>query len=241
MAKWMKLADNWNALSDEEKESLFQKPVKEVVTQDDLLRIKNLGIMKFRIASRGLEKDDHAYIMTRLPKCTVGDYTIVKPLGFVFGPSIKCIHSFAAATSIKSANGGAVGLDVRVIKTDDKENYDTTETWTFSQTNGEWESGDKWMPIGRLTGMYESDLNKLLPLKRWLGFMFRFRISQPEDTCNLTSFTLNADVQNGWEKMAPGASTFTYSYPTNDTMEVKFFANGDFKVNYDSGYHRKED
>lgn len=177
-----------------------------------------------------------------------GTNAVVKPLAMFSAEDIESITSISAETETAGTSKVmlAVTNDNAVFKAYDKE----TKTWKDVDVS----TADAF-----LASAMDASAIAEIPAEAWkavnttkkLGFAYLLHQEEKAaaedgtkpapDACKLGDLTITADIQlpDYWKHAVCGVD-YDYEYHVGGSLVVRFLKDGDYKVNYDSGYQRGE-
>lgn len=211
-----KLADDYNYLTDAEREALFSSENPAIA---DLTALKRIRILKYNEANSQPQT-----VMTAVPKPK-----LALPKGLISLESFEGIDK-ASLTSNISANASC-----RLLVTTDLATYQT-----YDVVNQVWQAVDHTnitdvMAIGidaaELSNIPCSAWDVLTNGKSGIGFAYLLSIEDTTDICNIDKLELTVDMKGAWNKAIHGTD-YTYGYPQNNLLRVNLLSNGDYKINY---------
>lgn len=152
---------------------------------------------------------------------------VVYPIGDIPLASVEKIEKFTITGTEKDAG------KIRIILSVDK--GVRWLTWDFAH--------DKWIGIDdknldavRTGGMTIDIFNQRVSAE-WMALQsetirFAYYLEQQEETDEASSeiLTMTADMLGIWEKAKE--KDYSYGYPRNDRLTIRFFTDGDYKINY---------
>lgn len=217
------LTDNWNALTDVEKETIFNNYKNSVdnYINENILSLPSLQVVAY----------------TENPNAIINGTFIGLPNKKVVIP--KGLINTASFVSILNANmiyNISGFADIKVATTNDLENW-----YTYNFDTAHWELIST--EINPLTGRYYPtaetlsnqgiSVTKLNNITDWtlfgeyLGFAYLLDIFEPGETCNVDQLDLLVTANGAWMHYNKGS----YIYTTNKLI-VYIYDNGDYKINY---------
>lgn len=219
---FVKLADNWSALSNAEKEALFNGTNYNSATVAEL---QSLGTFKVLALS-----DSASGSATSVKVNGVHNDFIVLPKN-LFGTTFYKIKNMTVTESI-SDNTNA---KIRYALTKDLVTY-------YSYINGSWTVISPYVDNVLSSGMSASDLVNISSNvweefyngdedENGLGLAFAFHETSTNQITAVDNLALTVDLKGSWNR-AEHTVDYTYGYPTNNTLHVDLLASGSYKINY---------
>lgn len=223
MATFQKLTDNWNSLSNAEKIALFQSVEDEATIED----LKKLG-KPFKILIYN-EEDDilEGSITATPPPQLVVQTVLINTSGY------NTINTVSINTILSNKS------NIRIAVTSNK-----TDFYIYDAENESWEIIKLDVANILANGMNSTQVaavpsegwTKLTSKDKALGFALAFLpTNDVADNCAVTDITLNVDKKGPWESQVQG-TTYDYSYPNNETLQLKIYKSGSYKINYNPGF-----
>lgn len=152
---------------------------------------------------------------------------LIFPTGDIDLTSAQGINTVTLTASQSGA--GAVRLIVSV---------DSGVTWkTWSGAWTDIDSSDLaavkagGMDAATVNARVRADWDALMGTSKLIRFAYYLGMDASTDTASTDELSMNLEMLGTWQSTLPGTD-YTYEYPDNTTLRVKFLANGDFKVNY---------
>lgn len=224
MATFQKLTDNWNSLSNAEKIALFQSVKYEASIED----LKKLG-KPFKILIYN-EEDDilEGSITATPPPQLVVQTVLINTSGYTTINTVK-INSLISGNST-----------IRIVATTDRVNY-----YAYNADNGEWTTVNLTINDVLENGMEQTQTSsvppdawdKLTEKNKKLGFAIAFSPILVEEDCAVTDITLNIKPKGAWMSQVKG-TVYDYSYVNDETLRMKLYKNGTYRINYNPGYDK---
>ena len=219
--EFVKIADDWSALTDEEKEALFAGvDYGSPETVDELAALGKVSVYQYDES----DAQPFALSLTAIPHAKT-----VLPEGLISTESFETVNSIEFTGVFAADSGGFV----KFVFTTDNENYKVFD-------------GTAWQALDLLDfadeGMTESQVHALdaaafsLLLDGAEGFGTAIYISQEalNDNLHVDALTVNADMKGSWAGAIHGQD-YTYSFYSANNLTVNLTAAGTYKVNYDKG------
>lgn len=153
---------------------------------------------------------------------------IVFPTGDL---DLSSADSVASVSITANQTGGGV---VRLIVSPDSGT--TWYTWngttwaTIDSTNLATVKASGMTPA-TVNARVQADWTSLLGTSKLIRFAYYLGMNASSDTANTDLLTMTLNMTGYWSSTVLGTD-YTYEYPGNTTLRVKFLVNGDFKVNY---------
>ena len=147
------------------------------------------------------------------------------------------ISAFEKISSITINNTVQGTGSVKVAVTTDGIDY-----YTYSSTDSSWvsvtESPNNMLSVSDFNNLtaarwqeFLADATTASGIKENIGFKFLLSMSTLDDKAEIASITLVADCVPSWESQVLG-TTYSYSYASPNTVVVKIFSDGTYRVNY---------
>jgi hypothetical protein len=219
--EFVKIADDWAALSDEEKAALFE--VVDAGTPETVGGLVALG--KTKVYQYGDSDGQPPPIaLAAVPRAKT-----VLPEGLIPTVAFESVNGITFTGTFAADSGGFV----KFAFTADNETY---KVW----------DGAAWQPLALTDfaagGMTAAEVHALdaaafaALLDGAEGFGTGIYISQETvaDNLNVDALTVSADMKGSWTGAVHGQE-FTYSFYGAGTMAVTLAAAGTYKINYDKG------
>lgn len=209
---WQKVADNWNTLTNQEKENLFSQVNGEPTIAD----LQLLG--QFRVVSYADTQN------LNLKVSAVPKDQLVLPKNLINLSSIEHINSVTV-----TANESGTGK-VRVAITKGNNVWYMFDGLNFVQI------GNTASDI-LVNGNTASEINGITQAQYdsfeadEIGFGYVLHIENTTDVANIDNLSMNVLAKGSWNKAVYGTD-YTYGYPANNTLRVDILADGDYKINY---------
>lgn len=218
-----KLSEHWSALSPGDKVNALQSVKEEANTETlksfaDPFKICGLYPQNsnVRLMVKGLKKEK-----------------VVTPKKLIR------LGNFEALTkaSITSTVSGAAAVKVGV--TTDLNHYKAYDLGAAKWKDIDMTNADAFIS----SAMNAADV-QLIPEAAWqeildyvdggLGFAYCTVATTLGETCNVDKLTFTANMKGTWKSALKG-TVYDYGYPLNDVLQVKLYADGNYKINYSMG------
>ena len=218
-----KLSDHWSALSKADKVNALQS-VKEEANTETLKSFAD----PFKICGLYPQNSNVRGMVKGLKK-----EKVVTPKKLIR------LGNFEALTkaSITSTVSGAAAVKVGV--TTDLNHYKIYDLVAAKWKDIDMTSADSFIN----TAMNAADV-QLIPAEAWqeildyvdggVGFAYCMVAATLTETCNVDKLTFTANMKGIWKSALHG-TVYDYGYPLNDVLQVKLYADGNYKINYSMG------
>ena len=218
-----KLSDHWSSLSKADKVNALQS-VKEDANTETLKSFAD----PFKICGLYPQNSNVRGMVKGLKK-----EKVVTPKKLIR------LGNFEALTkaSITSTVSGAAAVKVGV--TTDLNHYKTYDLVAAKWKDIDMTSADSFIS----TAMNAADV-QLIPAEAWqeildyvdggVGFAYCMVAATLTETCNVDKLTFTANMKGIWKSALHG-TVYDYGYPLNDVLQVKLYADGNYKINYSMG------
>ena len=218
-----KLSDHWSSLSKADKVNALQS-VKEEANTETLKSFAD----PFKICGLYPQNSNVRGMVKGLKK-----EKVVTPKKLIR------LGNFEALTkaSITSTVSGAAAVKVGV--TTDLNHYKTYDLVAAKWKDIDMTSADSFIS----TAMNAADV-QLIPEAAWqeildyvdggVGFAYCTVATTTGETCNVDKLTFTANMKGTWKSALKG-TVYDYGYPLNDVLQVKLYADGNYKINYSMG------
>lgn len=218
-----KLSDHWSSLSDQDKVNALQSVKEEAHTET----LKSFAD-PFKICGLYPQNSNVRGVVKGLKK-----EKVVTPKKLIR------LGNFEALTkaSITSTVSGAAAVKVGV--TTDLNHYKTYDLVAAKWKDIDMTSADSFIS----TAMNAADV-QLIPAEAWqeildyvdggVGFAYCMVAATLTETCNVDKLTFTANMKGAWKSAIKGTA-YDYGYPLNDVLQVKIYADGNYKINYSMG------
>lgn len=218
-AQLVQVADDWDSLSAEDKETLYLAASKEFPPMEILL---SLGTFKIMTYTNYPEPIPLAGRIDAVPK----DH-VVLPKGLIPLEGFEGIDS-ATVTAAISGSGSLV-----MAVTTDLITYKVYNggTWAEIDVTGVATFKSGGMTPATLAAITRTGWDALTAGKQGIGFAYLPTIETVSDICSIDKITLLVDMKGAWNRAIYGTD-FTYGYPKNNLLRVTLLSNGDYKINY---------
>ena len=219
MYKLIKIADDFTALSDTEKEALFNN-----YEQASPSELYNLG--KFKIA---VESEDETDAVDKVQLTAVPNDILCLPRE-LFGDSFDKINNVTVADTTQKNS------KIVYFITKDLKDYYTFYDSKFVRL------GDMDVETVLKEGIDGSSLGAITPTQ-WATFYnskndidgigIGFAISQTNSAQvpSIDKLSVTVDIRGAWSKAINGTD-YSYGYTGNSTLKFNILSDGDFKFNY---------
>lgn len=149
------------------------------------------------------------------------------------------LGNFEALTkvSITSTVSGAAAVKIGV--TTDLNHYKAYDLVAAKWKDIDMTNADSFIS----TAMNAADV-QLIPAEAWqeildyvdggVGFAYCMVAATLTETCNVDKLTFTANMKGIWKSALHG-TVYDYGYPLNDVLQVKLYADGNYKINYSMG------
>lgn len=213
-----KVADNWNSLSADEKNTLFLASA--------LSGKKNISLPaeeSYHIALKLNSATDNKklyFSCTTSPKYLIGKKGIPVPLA----NDIETV-TFNITKGDKDA--------ITFIAGDGDSWYyynASTETWVKTEDAARDLLDNHGYNISSLGSIKKDAWENIVSVNRQIVFAFKITPSEKNSVIKLSNITLTLSEMANWRNATD--SEVTYSYPTPKALRVKFLSDGDYIINY---------
>lgn len=213
------LGNDWSSCSESDKVNYFDS-IDGSPTFSELSSINNFTV--------------NAY--TSLNTVPVRHYSAVPKDQYVT-TNLMPISAFEKISSITINNTVQGTGSVKVAVTTNGTDY-----YTYSSTDSSWvsvaESPNNMLSVSDFNNLtanrwqeFLADTTTASGIKENIGFKFLLSMSTLDDKAEIASITLVADHVPSWEAQVLG-TTYSYSYTSPNTVVVKIFSDGTYRVNY---------
>ena len=218
-----KLSDHWSSLSKADKVNALQS-VKEEANTETLKSFAD----PFKICGLYPQNSNVRGMVKGLKK-----EKVVTPKKLIR------LGNFEALTkaSITSTVSGAAAVKVGV--TTDLNHYKTYDLVAAKWKDIDMTSADAFIS----SAMNAADV-QLIPEAAWqeildyvdggVGFAYCTVATTLTETCSVDKLTFTANMKGTWKSALKGTA-YDYGYPLNDVLQVKLYADGNYKINYSMG------
>ena len=104
--------------------------------------------------------------------------------------------------------------------------YEAFDEWVDIDINDVGAVKEKGIAFAEFNSIPHSTWDRIKQSSDYLRFAYYL-----EGDAYTDKLTVTADLVGQWEECTHGTD-FTYGYPWNDVIQVRFMTNGDFKINY---------
>lgn len=229
----VKVADNWDTLSDAQKVALFEAAGDEMPSIDDL---KTLG--KFKIVTYSTEQGQSTCTVMATPKTQ-----IILPKELLNIKKVEDINKITITQTIKeeaNPTGNPAVNDIRFAFTlngTDYKVYDILQnTWEAIQTAEIPTKGLQKINVEAIpkAAWHEFITEGDTKLPNKLGIAYSLSQRLVKDTVNIDDLSLQVDQKGKWQKSL-NKTNYTVEYVDNENVEITLAGAGSYKINYALG------
>ena len=217
------ITDNWNALTDNEKQTLFYNFKNSVDTyvNENVFSLPNIQVIAYTENADAVLSGNFIGLPNK---------KVVIPKGLIPASSFITILN---ANMIYNLSGLA---DVKIVVTNDLENWYTynfnTAAWELISTEFN-ESTGRYVPTAETMSNRGISVKRLNEITSWslfsnnIGFAYLLDIFEPGEICNVDQLDLVVTARGSWAHY----NKVSYTYTTNKLI-IYVYDSGDYKINY---------